>query len=204
MSELLLIGYSGHAFVVCDILYSQNTKIIGYFEQEEMSLNPYNLKYLGQEDEFDFENKEVFIAIGNNQIRAQLIKKLGPFINLSNVIHQSAEIGHGVVLGKGILITANAVINPFAKIAAGSICNTGCIIEHECEVSAFAHIAPGAVLAGNVKIGERSFVGANAVIKQGVKVGNDVIIGAGAVIINDVPDNVVMVGNPGKIIKYNS
>jgi acetyltransferase-like isoleucine patch superfamily enzyme len=38
---------------------------------------------------------------------------------------------------------------------------------------------------------------------KGIKIGTWAIIGAGAVIINDIPDNAVVVGNPGRIIKYN-
>ena len=49
-------------------------------------------------------------------------------------------------------------------------------------------------------IGEGSFVGANSVIKNGVTIGRNVIIGAGAVVIKDVPDNLVMVGNPARNI----
>lgn len=52
-------------------------------------------------------------------------------------------------------------------------------------------------------VGERSFIGANATVIQGIKIGKDVVIGAGSVVINDVPDFAVVVGNPGKIIKYN-
>jgi acetyltransferase-like isoleucine patch superfamily enzyme len=40
-----------------------------------------------------------------------------------------------------------------------------------------------------------------ATIKQGITIGDDVIIGAGAVIINDIPSNSTVVGNPGRIIK---
>ena len=47
-------------------------------------------------------------------------------------------------------------------------------------------------------------MGIGAVIIQGVKIGNWVTIGAGTIILNDVPDYAVIVGNPGKIIKYNS
>lgn len=63
------------------------------------------------------------------------------------------------------------------------------------------HIAIRAVLAGNVSIGERTFVGANAVIKQGIVVGKDVVIGAGTVVITNIPDEQAkVVGNPGRII----
>jgi acetyltransferase-like isoleucine patch superfamily enzyme len=47
-------------------------------------------------------------------------------------------------------------------------------------------------------------VGIGAVVIPKISIGKWVTIGAGAVIIRDVPDFAVVVGNPGKIIKYNS
>jgi acetyltransferase EpsM len=59
-------------------------------------------------------------------------------------------------------------------------------------------------LAGNVTIGEGSHVGIGATVIQGITIGKWVTIGAGTVIIKDIPDYAVVVGNPGKIIKYNN
>lgn len=53
-------------------------------------------------------------------------------------------------------------------------------------------------------IGDNVTLGANVVIIGKVRVGNDVVIGAGSVVVKDIPDNVVVAGNPAKIIKYNS
>ena len=66
----------------------------------------------------------------------------------------------------------------------------------------FVHIAPNTVITGNVNIGEGTQVGTGAAVIPGVKIGKWASIGAGAVIIEDVPDFAVVVGNPGKIIKY--
>jgi acetyltransferase EpsM len=55
-------------------------------------------------------------------------------------------------------------------------------------------------LAGNVKVGERTFIGSNSVIKQGIHIGKDVIIGAGAVVLNNIPDGTKVVGNPNRFI----
>lgn len=51
-------------------------------------------------------------------------------------------------------------------------------------------------------IGDNVDLGANVMIIGGVRVGNNVIVGAGSVVVNDVPDNCVIAGNPAKIIKY--
>jgi acetyltransferase-like isoleucine patch superfamily enzyme len=49
--------------------------------------------------------------------------------------------------------------------------------------------------------GELSFIGISAIIIQGIKIGKNVTIGAGSVVIKDIPDNAVVVGNPGKVIE---
>jgi acetyltransferase EpsM len=67
----------------------------------------------------------------------------------------------------------------------------------------FAHISPGAHLAGNVTVQEGAHVGIGASIIQGITIGKWATIGAGTVIIQDVPDYAVVVGIPGKVIRYN-
>jgi len=52
-------------------------------------------------------------------------------------------------------------------------------------------------------IGDNVIVGANAVIIGDITVGDNVIIGAGAIVVKDVPSNVVIAGNPAKVIKEN-
>ena len=49
--------------------------------------------------------------------------------------------------------------------------------------------------------GELSFIGIGTTIIQGIKIGRNVTIGAGSVVIKDIPDNVMVVGNPAKILK---
>lgn len=54
------------------------------------------------------------------------------------------------------------------------------------------------------RIGNNVSLGANVLIIGDITVGNNVTIGAGSVVVKDVPDNAVVVGNPARIIKYNS
>lgn len=49
-------------------------------------------------------------------------------------------------------------------------------------------------------IGDNVFLGANAVVLPGVTIGNNVIIGAGSVVTKDIPNGMVVAGNPAKII----
>lgn len=56
---------------------------------------------------------------------------------------------------------------------------------------------------GKPVIGDNVVVASNAQVLGQVRIGNNVMVGAGAVVINDVPDNAVVVGNPARIINYN-
>ncbi|EIY16485.1 hypothetical protein HMPREF1062_06319 [Bacteroides cellulosilyticus CL02T12C19] len=50
-------------------------------------------------------------------------------------------------------------------------------------------------------IGNHCYIGTGAIIMEPVTIGNNVIIAAGAVVTKDIPDNVVVAGNPAKVIK---
>lgn len=201
MKKIKLIGYSGHSYVCIETALLSGFEVVGYFDVEEKLMNPYNINYLGSENNLTKSDTNLFIAIGNNSLRHQVFEKLSLNNYFSTLIHPSSFISSTTSISSNVLISAGAIVNAHAKIGHGCIVNTSSIIEHECVIDDFVHIAPGAVLAGNVKVGKRSFIGANATIKQGLTIGEDVIVGAGAVIINDIPSNSTVVGNPGRIIK---
>ena len=52
-----------------------------------------------------------------------------------------------------------------------------------------------------VTIGNNVWIGGGAIILPGVTIGNTVVVGAGSVVTKDVPSDVVVAGNPAKIIK---
>ncbi|GIS36486.1 MAG: hypothetical protein Ct9H90mP7_4940 [Candidatus Neomarinimicrobiota bacterium] len=52
-----------------------------------------------------------------------------------------------------------------------------------------------------IKLEENVWVGDRAVICKGVTIGKNSIVGAGAIVTKDVPPNVVVPGNPAKIVK---
>ncbi|WKV11360.1 NeuD/PglB/VioB family sugar acetyltransferase [Marivirga harenae] len=200
------MGYSGHAYMVIDVAISIGLNTIAYFEFEKASLNPFNLEFLGREQDFadqEFLNdKIIFPAVGNNHIRRKLISEIeNENWNQTVLADKSSIISSKANVDLSSLIGVKAVVNSLAKVGKGVIINTGSIVEHECVIGDFSHIAPGAILTGGVRVGEMSFIGAGSVVKNGISIGNNVVIGAGSVVLHDVPNNETWVGNPAKKIK---
>lgn len=85
------------------------------------------------------------------------------------------EIGDKTMIGPNVtIVTVNHEINPEMRINA---------------------------IPKPVKIGKNVWIGAGCTILPGVIIGENSIIGAGSVVTKDVPANIVVAGNPAKLIK---
>jgi sugar O-acyltransferase (sialic acid O-acetyltransferase NeuD family) len=196
-----IIGAGGHAKVIIEIIKQNGLEIAGVWAESwnEPIFLSYPVKDLGA---FARQgNSEFIIAIGNNQTRMRISQQLVPTTALA--IHPSCVMSKSASIGGGTVCMANTSINANAIIGNHVIINTNASVDHDCRIGDYVHISPQVGIAGNVEIDEGTHVGIGANIIQGVKIGKWVTIGAGAVVINDVPDYAVLVGNPGRIIKYN-
>lgn len=193
---MILYGASGHAKVIIDILNQNGIDIQAIYDDDPAikALIGYPVtkpEAIGTEP--------MIIAIGRNDVRKTISEKLDrPY---GKAVHPSAIIDPSVEIGEGSVVMANATINHSSVIGRHAIVNTSASIDHDCEIGDYVHISPKTCLCGGVKIGEGTHVGAGSVIIPGVYVGAWSVIGAGSVVIGDIPDHVVAVGNPAKIIK---
>ncbi len=199
-NNVILYGASGHGKVIIDILERLQVSI-----QTIVDDNPITTSIMEHpvtlSSNFSFQPTDsVILSIGNNKIRKKLSNQLNVFFE--KAIHPNATVSKYSKIEEGTVIMAGAIVNPDVKIGKHCIINSAAVIEHDCIIEDFAHICPNASLAGGILIGEGSQVGIGATIIQGVTVGKWVVIGAGAVIINDVADYSLVVGNPGKVIKF--
>ena len=202
---IYLIGAGGHAKVIADILEKNNFSILGIIDKN-LAGTSFLKKYAVKADWQDFEIKDVdnfIIGIGNNQIRKSISNDLlnGRFFAI--IKDKSSNISIYSHIGEGSVVMPGVTINVDVKIGAHCIINTNSSIDHDCILDDFVHISPNVGLAGNVQVGEGTHIGIGASVIQGIKIGKWCTIGAGAVVIQDVPDFAVLVGNPGKIIKFN-
>ena len=208
--KLILIGGGGHCKVVISILKKLKIfEIVGIIDNYKVESSIEGIKIIGIDNDLkDFFKsgiKNALITVGsikNNSKRYKLFtlaKNVG--YNFPIIVSPYAIVDSSVSIGEGTVIMPGGIINIDSSIGKNCIINTGSIIEHDCKIGDYCHIAPGAHISGSVEIGELSFIGIGSSIIQGVKVGKNVTIGAGSAVIKDVPDNAVVVGNSGKVIK---
>lgn len=188
MEDIILVGFGGHAKSVADCIErNKQYRIIGYTEPAEVESR---YPYLGTDEvlKYYFSKGIRNVAIcqgylGHGELRQKLykyVKDIGytlPVItDSSSIISNTATIGEGTFIGKG------AIVNAEARIGKMAIINTMSLIEHECVVGDFSHVAVAAVLCGQVRVGEATFIGANATVIQCKEIPEGKIIPAGMVV----------------------
>lgn len=195
LNRLIIIGASGHGKVVADI-----AKLCVYREIVFLDNNP-ELKecsgypVLGPDTMTAELEGEIFIAVGNSEIRQKLMyRDAGREFPI--LIHPSAIIAEDVRIGEGSVVMAGSVINPGAKIGKGCIVNTSSSIDHDCAIGEYCHVSVGSHLSGTVELGDHVWIGTGATVSNNVNICSDVVIGAGAVVINDVKESGTYVGVP--------
>lgn len=200
--KMYLYGASGHSKVIIDILKAHAIEVKVVFDDAPSVTSIYGVPVLVPSAE-DFKTQDsVIISIGNNAVRKKIAERLDMIF--PSAIHPTAFVSEKTEIGPGTVIMPNAVVNAFASIGNHCIINSGAVIEHDCVLGNFVHVSPNAALAGDVILEEGCHVGIGASVVQGVRIGKWATVGAGAVIITDVPDYAVVVGNPGKVKKYNT
>lgn len=201
-NKYYLFGASGHAKVILDIFFSNKIIVSAVLDDNPKISTLSNIPVI-QANQFQFcEAQKFIISIGNNSIRKRIVEN--NIFDYYTALHIEASVSSFAFIGEGTVVMPQAVINSDAKIGKHCIINSRSVVEHDCVLENFVHISPNVSLAGNVIVGEGTHIGIGASVIQGINIGKWVTIGAGAVIINDIPDYAVVVGNPGKIIKYNS
>ncbi len=198
---MYLYGASGHAKVIIDSLKASKEIVSGLFDDNPEIKTLLDYRVLGAFNAEQLGNNKLIISVGLNNIRKKIVDKLPWYINYGNAIHPSAIISEYVSIDEGTVIMQGTIIQSSVQIGKHCIINTAASIDHDCVIENFVHISPNATLCGAVSVGEGTQVGAGAVIIPGIKIGRWSLVAAGAIVMRDVPDNVLVLGNPARIVK---
>jgi len=209
--NIVIIGASGHAKVVIDIIERLDEFfIIGLIDSYKPKDSfVFDYRILGKEDDIPvlseiYNFNTGIIAIGDNWTRKLIygrINEVSPNFKFISAIHPHAIIGKNVIIGKGTMIMAGAIVNSDAKVDDFCIINTKASLGHESVLEKFSSLAPNSTIGGNVKIGAYTAICLSASVIQDVKIGKHSIIGASSLVNKNVEDYKMVYGIPAKVIK---
>lgn len=113
------------------------------------------------------------------------------------------DYGINIEVGDNFFANYNVVILDVAPVSIGH----SVMLAPNVAIYTAAHpLDAGRRNSGNefavpVSIGNNVWLGGNVVVVPGVKIGNNSVVGAGSVVTRDLPDNVLAVGNPARILR---
>ncbi len=130
-----------------------------------------------------------------------ILGKAGKDVHIEAPFH--CDYGSNIEAGDYFYANYNCTILDVGKVIIGdnvmfapnvSIYTAGHPIHPDSRNSGYEYGIP-------VTIGNNVWIGGNVVINPGVTIGNDVVIGAGSVVTKDIPDRVVALGNPCRVVR---
>lgn len=113
------------------------------------------------------------------------------------------DYGYNIFTGKNFYSNYNCTILDCAEVRIGdnvmfapnvSIFTAGHPVHFEPRNTGIEYAFP-------VTIGNNVWIGGNVVINPGITIGDNTVIGSGSVVTKDIPDNVIAVGNPCKVVR---
>ncbi len=113
------------------------------------------------------------------------------------------DYGYNIEIGKNFYANHNLMILDGAKVIFGD----NVFIAPDCGFHTAGHPVDaqrrnqGLEYAYPITVGNNVWIGAGVQVLPGVKIGSNVVIGAGSVVTKDIPDNVIAVGNPCKVLR---
>ena len=211
MENIVIVGSSGHAKVVIDIVeQAARYRIAGLID----SFRPPGEETLGyavlgaERDLPQLVDKHgiagLLVAIGDNHARENVtagLAALVPGLPRVSAVHPAARVGKASTIGAGTVVMAGAVINPSCAIGEGCIVNTNASLDHDGVMEDFSSLAPGVVTGGNCRIGRGAAIGLGALLRHRIAVGEHSVVGAGALVLHDVEPYTVAYGNPARRIR---
>lgn len=204
-APLLVLGTREFAVEIADVAEQAGYRVAGFVENWERGRCAEPLEGLPVhwiDDVGELAATHVGIcALGTTsrgEFVAQAAERGLPFVT---VVHPSAHVSGKSSVGEGSIVGVGSIVAAHTRLGRHVIVNRGCLIGHHTVVGDFVSIMAGANVAGSCRIGERTYIGMGAVVLDHLTIGSESIVGAGSVVTGDVPDNVLAVGVPARVVK---
>lgn len=134
------------------------------------------------------------------QLALEIFAKGGDTVSLQPPFF--CDYGSNIELGKQVFFNFNCIVLDVCKVSIGDYCQFGSGVQvltplHPLNAALRREQEYGAP----VTIGSDVWIGSGAIILPGVTIGSRTVVGAGSVVSRSLPDDVLAVGNPCRIVR---
>ena len=137
----------------------------------------------------------------SQELLKQILGKTGENVWIEAPFH--CDYGYNIEVGENFFANYNLVILDVGKVKIGknvqfapnvAIYTAGHPVHPDSRNSGYEY-------GIDITIGDNVWLGGNTVVMPGVHIGNNVVIGGGRVVTKDIPDDVIAVGNPCRVLR---
>ncbi|MCI0570214.1 MAG: NeuD/PglB/VioB family sugar acetyltransferase [Myxococcaceae bacterium] len=213
MNDLVLFPFNGNAREALAVIDAINRvrptwKVLGFVDDDPALAGRelYGHRVLGGSRCLnEFPEARVLAVPGRPESYASrdgVIRKLAlPPERFATLVHPSAEVGPGSVLGHNTLVMAGVVITVDVVIGNHCVVLPNTVISHDVRVGDFCLIGSNVSFSGGVQVEPQCYIGTGARILQGVTIGTRTLVGLGTVVLGSTAPGCAVVGNPGRVIR---
>ena len=207
MKNIVIVGAGGLAsdlYTYLQLKLNKTLQIKGILVDDIKDYYDLNVdeRYLGKIIDYKLKEDDLLlIAIGENPGRKKILeyfnRKKANFFTLiheTTIVHPSANIGEGCIIGPFSIIGSNVSIH------SNTFINKYCNIGHNSTIQKNLIMYPYSMIGGNCNIGKNVILSTRATIAPKCKIGDNSIISAHTFIKKDIEDN-ILVFNFNKNIK---
>lgn len=205
-APIVILGAGGHARVLIDLAQLLGIPILGLTSLHHKPGSLVSGKPILGSDEVLLEKKmdgvELVIGFGSTEVsavrKALFDRMRNARYRFATLIHPSACLSDGVIVGEGSQVMAGVILQTGVEIGKNSIVNTRVSLDHDVRIGNHCHVAPGVVCSGGIEVGDGSHLGVGAVLIENIHVGRDAMVAAGAVVVRHVAAGTRVKGVPAR------
>ena len=181
-----------------EVVFIDDTKPIGMFK--EYACYPFD----EFQKKYSVKDVEIHVALGELATKEKLIDKVtASGYTICSIVHPDAVVGKNVKIARGAQIKMGAVIGDHTVIGKGSWIQAYATIGSHVLIGDCVQVSAKASIGDSVHLDHHTFIGMHAVVAPRVHIYPYAIVAMGAIVNQDLAEECVCMGNPGRVMSKN-
>lgn len=210
MREIYALGVGHSTPLFIEIAEAAGWHVAGlyHYNNERTGEEDHGFKILGSFDELyykEIKGQYFLPTMGDMNIRRDVINNLikrGGII--PTIIHPSAHISRfAKISNQGVVIGDRVELQSDVTIEDNVIIRSDVTVCHNTTIKEDVFVGPKALVGAYITIDELAYIGQGSILISGKAghIGANTLVGAGAMVTKPLPENVVAIGSPARVIK---